>query len=392
MACELKCTITTKDTLKTTIYGAGLIDSTALHKATNAEISAMTEKETPITQDLLVIEDSENSNSKKKILIYKLPVSSFQQIALDLKLNIANNLSDVLSQQTALNNLTAVSGGGSEHVLTKDTLSGNAIWKAGGSGTSYWTRTGTILTPTTSGDSIDDIAFVDLNDDVLIKQNGSNFLYNDSSQNFKLGIGAGEDLVGGSQNFLLGPGAGGDLTTAYFNTITGVNAVRYAKTPWNITAYGNRVCEQTLDSDITAIGASCLQNGQYTNGSTAVGKEAGQNATGKRLLLFGQKAGSTETSDDKLHISNTGSWSLIEGSLASATTGWLKVQGDLQVNDNTTTRTVVARDGTITAHNLLNAPQNTTAPIVGITGGSIYYNTTTNKLQCYNGTIWNDLF
>lgn len=49
----------------------------------------------------------------------------------------ANNLSDVAAQQTALNNLTAVSGATNEHVLTKDTATGNAFFKAlpaGGSG------------------------------------------------------------------------------------------------------------------------------------------------------------------------------------------------------------------------------------------------------------------
>ena len=46
----------------------------------------------------------------------------------------ANNLSDVVSQQTALNNLTAVASATNEYVLTKDTSSGNAIFKAGGGG------------------------------------------------------------------------------------------------------------------------------------------------------------------------------------------------------------------------------------------------------------------
>ena len=48
----------------------------------------------------------------------------------------SNNLSDVANQQTALNNLTAVSAATNEYVLTKDTNTGNAIWKAvsGGGG------------------------------------------------------------------------------------------------------------------------------------------------------------------------------------------------------------------------------------------------------------------
>lgn len=41
----------------------------------------------------------------------------------------ANNLSDVAARQTALDNLTAVGAATNEHVLTKDTATGNAIWK-----------------------------------------------------------------------------------------------------------------------------------------------------------------------------------------------------------------------------------------------------------------------
>jgi hypothetical protein len=42
----------------------------------------------------------------------------------------ANNLSDVASQQTSLNNVTAVAGATNEYVLTKDTGTGDATWKA----------------------------------------------------------------------------------------------------------------------------------------------------------------------------------------------------------------------------------------------------------------------
>jgi hypothetical protein len=42
----------------------------------------------------------------------------------------SQNLGDVANRQTALNNLTDVAGATSEHVLTKDTDTGNAIYKA----------------------------------------------------------------------------------------------------------------------------------------------------------------------------------------------------------------------------------------------------------------------
>lgn len=52
----------------------------------------------------------------------------------DAQLKIASNLSDVNNQQTALNNVTNVSGATNEHVLTKDTATGNAVWKAADGG------------------------------------------------------------------------------------------------------------------------------------------------------------------------------------------------------------------------------------------------------------------
>lgn len=48
----------------------------------------------------------------------------------DAQLKIASNLSDVYNRQTSLNNLTDVSGATNEYILTKDTGTGNALWKA----------------------------------------------------------------------------------------------------------------------------------------------------------------------------------------------------------------------------------------------------------------------
>ncbi len=59
-----------------------------------------------------------------------LPVSTAQQTALDGKINIADNLSDVADRQEALNNLTDVDNATDEYVLTKDTETGDAKWKS----------------------------------------------------------------------------------------------------------------------------------------------------------------------------------------------------------------------------------------------------------------------
>jgi hypothetical protein len=63
-----------------------------------------------------------------------IPTSKRAKDYADLKLAKASNLSDVAAQQTALNNLTAVAGATNEHVLTKDTDTGNAIFKVASGG------------------------------------------------------------------------------------------------------------------------------------------------------------------------------------------------------------------------------------------------------------------
>ena len=51
-------------------------NTAALHKATAAEISAVTPKTTPIAADLLLIEDSESANAKKSVQIGNLPTAT----------------------------------------------------------------------------------------------------------------------------------------------------------------------------------------------------------------------------------------------------------------------------------------------------------------------------
>ncbi len=49
--------------------------------------------------------------------------------AIKLRMLKSANLSDVSNRQTAVNNLTNVSAAANEHILTKDTATGNAIFK-----------------------------------------------------------------------------------------------------------------------------------------------------------------------------------------------------------------------------------------------------------------------
>lgn len=47
----------------------GGVDTTAIHKTTSAEISALTEKTTPVSADVLLMEDSAASFGKKKVTV-----------------------------------------------------------------------------------------------------------------------------------------------------------------------------------------------------------------------------------------------------------------------------------------------------------------------------------
>lgn len=51
----------------------GGTDSNAIHDNVSAEISAITEKVTPVSADLLIIEDSAAANVKKRVQIGNLP-------------------------------------------------------------------------------------------------------------------------------------------------------------------------------------------------------------------------------------------------------------------------------------------------------------------------------
>jgi hypothetical protein len=52
--------------------GVAGFDASALHTDTGSEISALTAKTTPVGADMLVIEDSEDTNAKKKLTLTAL--------------------------------------------------------------------------------------------------------------------------------------------------------------------------------------------------------------------------------------------------------------------------------------------------------------------------------
>lgn len=66
----------TDKTVGAAIWSSTGTDSNAIHKNVAAEISTITEKASPVSADLIIIEDSENSNNKKKVQVGNLPGGS----------------------------------------------------------------------------------------------------------------------------------------------------------------------------------------------------------------------------------------------------------------------------------------------------------------------------
>jgi hypothetical protein len=78
------------------VSGGGT-DANAIHDNVAAEISAVTEKATPVSGDLLLIEDSADSNNKKRVQVGNLPTGSDADAIHD---NVAAEISAIAAKAT----------------------------------------------------------------------------------------------------------------------------------------------------------------------------------------------------------------------------------------------------------------------------------------------------
>ncbi len=223
-------------------------------------------------------------------------------------------------------------------------------------------------------------------------------------RNMSLGTGSLANITSGVRNTAMGsyyldnPGsnlftAGYQLTSGNDNTFYGVGAGTRVNSGQNNTAIGVLALGgTTTGTDNVAIGGQALRDNNGT-ANIGIGKWAGYNASGQNGVMIGHRTG----------FGNQGWRNIILGANcvgqgASLTTHDKLVIGqDLAPTDNLVYgyhgADTTPGDRFLQVKGLINAGQYSAAPTgAGVQAGSIYFDTTTNKLRCYDGSAWNDLF
>jgi hypothetical protein len=115
----------------------------------------------------------------------------------------------------------------------------------------------------------------------------------------------------------------------------------------------------------TAIGFHALSSLSIGINNLGLGSNAGMmNSTGNGNIFIGYDAGYNETGSNKLYISNSNTSAPLIG-------------GDFST-------------GVVTINSILNLPPSSlpSSPVAG----TIYFDNTLNKLRCYDGTTWHNLW
>ncbi len=127
-----------------------------------------------------------------------------------------------------------------------------------------------------------------------------------------------------------GAGAGAALTTGYNNTIYGVNAGDELTIEADNTFIGYESGKGATGLFLaTGIGVYALKDADGATRTVAIGGSSGELATASECVYLGFGAGASNTTDNKLIISNINNM-LIEGDFSNQ---WCKIHGDFIVND-----------------------------------------------------------
>jgi hypothetical protein len=234
-----------------------------------------------------------------------------------------------------------------------------------------------------------------------------------SSYNNAFGYQALLGLTTGYFNHAFGFEALYTLTTGTNNSAFGMRALKLVSTGSDNTAFGANALQNNTNGANTAIGSQALINNTGGNYNTAVGLEAMKNNTngiystaiGAQALLntntgnnnigVGLQAGSNNTTGSNnifigystQPISATESNRTFIGNGSTATS---VIYGNLLLGSTTDGGQKFQVTGTSKLSGKVNFTPMATPGTPA--AGDVYYDSTTNKLRCYNGTIWNDLF
>jgi len=214
----------------------------------------------------------------------------------------------------------------------------------------------------------------------------------------------GKGLGNQSNNFAAGKGALKANTTGNFNTAIGSGDVLGANQTGNLNvAVGTSALLVSTGSANVAIGGSALINMTSGANNVAVGDNAGRfisglsnpNTISTDSIYIGRNTQALAISQTNQIVIGTGAVGLGSNTIVlgnastsltwlggSVITGGTSISASAQFQIDSTTKGFLPPRMTTTQKNAISSPA----------AGLVVYDSTTNKLCCYNGTTWNDLF
>lgn len=160
------------------------------------------------------------------------------------------------------------------------------------------------------------------------------------------------------------------------------NAYLDASAVWRYkAAFGSSLLQMSSDGSISILNAGTGSAGAAITFSTRIFIASSGN------IIVGGSTDYPVASDRTLSVagSSFASLNLVCGGAFSGAGLTVDSAGELQIRNNGTERMRLKAGGQVRFVPLASAPASPQA-------GDVYYDSTTNKLRCYNGTIWNDLF
>ena len=290
----------------------------------------------------------------------------------------------------------------------------------------FWIRTGTELSPKTTGDDLridgeritldatgGELVWSSPTTDSLLINNGT--IKMTGVENFALGRLAMTACTSGQRNIAIGRGAMYLTQTGSYNVALGRSAMYANRTGQNNVSIGSSALQSTISGQsCVAIGVSALQSA-LLNRNVAIGYKAGKTVSGSDNVLLGNQVAETQTAiSNELWIANTSTETpLLHGKFDDK---YLKINGGFgnAIRTETTDYTALPEDGTICADGTSNtvtitlpaapntgqifnvACMNSTFTVDVDFNSKLFYDSSSNetlfkgenlKVQ-YNGTVW----